>query len=146
MSEIDASLRAEMDAHAEENQLGVTTSAALHCCDTSSVRLKKPGLMSRLTGSADSDTEHRTVVLVTPRYLIVAVAGENRGVHVSSARLDAISIESYRLAAEIDSGVSATGVWSDGHAGSRYVGLGENSDGRAFLDQLRTSIAEAKSA
>ncbi|MFJ8504786.1 hypothetical protein [Streptomyces avermitilis] len=51
-----------------------------------------PGLLSRLTGSGDPDTEHRTDVVVAPRYVVVAVEGKRRGVHVRAARLDGVSL------------------------------------------------------
>jgi hypothetical protein len=34
---------------------------ARFCCETRSVRLKRPGLLSKITGSGDADTEHRTI-------------------------------------------------------------------------------------
>ncbi|MET8028957.1 hypothetical protein [Streptomyces avermitilis] len=91
-SQLDAALRAEVAAHAEAHQLGDVLGAAVNCYATWSVRLRGPGLLSRLTGSGDPDTEHRTVVVVAPRYVVVAVEGKRRGVHVRAARLDGVSL------------------------------------------------------
>ncbi|MET7847487.1 hypothetical protein ABZT48_04450 [Streptomyces avermitilis] len=78
--------------HAEAQQLGDVLGAAVNCYATWSVRLRGPGLLSPLTGSGDPDTEHRTDVVVAPRYVVVAVEGKRRGVHVRAARLDGVSL------------------------------------------------------
>jgi hypothetical protein len=143
---LDAGLRAEIAAHADAHQLGDVLGDARFCCETRSVRAKRPGLLSRITGSGDADTEHRTIAVVTSRYLIVAIVGEKRGTHVRSIRLDAVSVGNSEVPAGLDSGVSATGLWSGGHeAASFYLGLGDDAEGNAFLDALRVAIAETKS-
>ena len=143
---IDMALRAEIADHAEANQLGDVIGDALACCDTRSVRLQKPGLLLRLTGSGDPDPEHRTIVLVTRRYLVVLVTGEKRGTHVRSARLDGLSVGTSPLAAELDSGVSATGLWSGDTTGpaSFFIGLGDDEPGKSFLADLQAAIIDAK--
>jgi hypothetical protein len=144
---LDAGLRAEINAHAEAHQLGDVLGDARSCCDTRSVRLKRPGLLSKITGSGDNDTEHRTIAVITSRYLVVAITGEKRGTHVRSIRLDAVSVGNSELSAGLDSGVSATGLWTgEREASSFYIGLGDDTEGTAFLDTLRGAITEAKSA
>jgi hypothetical protein len=110
---LDPAVREAITAHAEAHQLGDALDAARWCCVTRSVRLKRPGLLARLTKTGDPDTEHTTTALVLPRYLVVAVTGEQRGVHVRSIRLEDVSIDS-ALPASLDTGVSAAGLWSGG--------------------------------
>ncbi|MFJ9968332.1 hypothetical protein [Streptomyces avermitilis] len=162
-SQIDAPLWAEVAAHAEAHQLGDVLGAAVNCFETWSVRLRKPGLLSRLTGSGDHDTEHRTVVVVAPRYVVVAVEGKRRGVHVRSARLDGVSLsdpsELHRLVRETaasagrfgrlppdDFGMSVTALWSGAReAASFYIGVSDDSEGRALLDEFHSAVTRAKS-
>lgn len=161
-SQLDAELRAEIAAHAAAHQLGDVLGAAVNCHETWSVRLRKPGLLSRLTGSGDPDTAHRTVVVVAPRYVVVAVEGKRRGVHVLSARLDSVSLsessELRRLAREAaasagrfgrlppdDFGMSVTALWSGAReVSSCYIGVSDDSEGRAFLDEFHSAVTRAK--
>ncbi|MFC9842412.1 hypothetical protein ACFWFF_11470 [Streptomyces sp. NPDC060223] len=168
-NEIDPVIRAAIDAHTEAHQLGEMIeemdSAAPHCCETISVRLKTPGLLSRffVPVAPDPDTEHRTVVVITSGYLVVVTSGEKRGVHVSSTRLDGISLvdPSRRfLAAGAPAGRAASGpsaprfgvvvsgLWWGFRPvailASKYIGLGDDPEGRDFLDQLHSAVAAAK--
>ncbi|MFG2196021.1 hypothetical protein [Streptomyces sp. NPDC048639] len=146
VSAIDEPLRAGIAAHAEHHQLGDVLGRTGWCFETSSVRLRKPGLLARLMGSADPDTAHRTLTLVTPPVLLIVVEGEKRGVHVRSARLDAVSLAASRLSADIDFGVGVTGQWSGSTEGaSFYLGFGDDTEGHRLLDALRTAVTEAKS-
>ena len=148
--QIEPALRAAIAAHAEANQLGDVAGDAVAGCETRSVRLSKPGLLARVTGSGDPDTEHRSVAFFTPRYLIIAITGANRGTHVRSARLDGVSATTSELAAQFgqaQDGVSITGVWSgetQDAATSFHLGLGDDPDGTAFLTALNTAIIAAK--
>ncbi|GAA2120719.1 hypothetical protein [Actinomadura napierensis] len=141
---LDARVRDAITAHAEAHQLGDVLSAARWCCETRSVRLKRPGPLARVTKSGDPDREHATVALILPRYLVVA--GEQRGVHVRSIRLEDLSV-GRGLASNIDTGVSATGLRTGTTEPAWfYIGLGDNTDGKAFLDTLRGAITEVKPA
>ncbi|WP_329319869.1 hypothetical protein [Streptomyces sp. NBC_01262] len=143
---IDAALSAEIAAHAEAHQLGDVLGAGANCFETWNVRLRKPGPLFRLIGSSDPDTAHRTVVVVGSRYVVVAVEGRRRGFHVRSARLDGVSLSgSSELYA--DFGVSVAALWSGGQeAASFYIGVGDDPEGHAFLDELYSAVARAKSA
>ncbi len=145
---IDPDLRAAVVAHAEEHLLGDVIADALVCCETRNVRLYRLGLLARLTGSGDPDAEHRTVALLTPRYLVVVVTGVKRGTQVMSARLDVASIAgSPRVMAVADNGISVSALWSGWtEAGAYYIGLGDDSAGLSFLQTLRETAAAAKKA
>ncbi|MGI8334277.1 hypothetical protein ACRYCC_30355 [Actinomadura scrupuli] len=151
--QVDTALRTAIAAHAQAHQLGDVLADAVAGCETRSVRLSRPGLLARLTGSGDPDTEHRSVALYTPGYLIIAITGANRGTHVRSARLDGVSVGTSALAAQLghvdggDNGVSVTGLWSGetrDAATSFFLGLGADADGTAFLTDLRAAITAAK--
>ena len=157
--EIDGALQAAIAAHAEQHQLGDVLADAVRCCETRSVRVGKPGLLARLTGSGDKDAEHRTVALFTPRHLVIAVTGEVRGTHVRSARLDGVSLAdmlsadaSPKLAAiaaklGADDGVSVTATWSGSTgpeaASAFFLGL-DAAEGEAFRQALTEAVAAAK--
>ena len=151
--QIDPALRAAIAEHAEANQLGDVLAHMIAGCETRSVRLSRPGLLARMTGSGDPDTEHRSVALFTQGYLIIAITGVNRGTHVRSARLDGVSAGT-SLAAQFgvdgeDNGVNVTGVWSGearDAATSFHLGLGDDADGKDFLTGLRTAIVNAKAS
>jgi hypothetical protein len=146
---IEPDLRAAITAHAEEHLLGDVIADALACCETRSVRLYRVGLLARLTGSGDPDREHRTVVLLTSRYVVVAVSGVKRGTQVMSARLDGASIRGLpRIKAAVaDNGISVSALWSGwSEAGSYHIGLGDDSAGLSFRQALREAAAAAKQA
>ncbi|MFC9842407.1 hypothetical protein ACFWFF_11445 [Streptomyces sp. NPDC060223] len=144
-SEIGGPLRSAVEKHAREHQLGDILGTARYCCSTTSVRLKRPGLLARLTGTANQDTELRTVVMVTRHHLVVAVAGERLGTLVSSARLDGLSVTAERSLAIVDFGATVTGVWSGTSVGaSRFLGLSDDLAGHTFVDRLSGAVAEAK--
>ncbi|SNT44280.1 hypothetical protein SAMN05443665_103035 [Actinomadura meyerae] len=142
---LDPELRAAIAAHAREHLLGDALGGAEWCCVTRSVRLKRPGPLARLTGSGDPDAEHTTVALLLPTYLVVAVAGERRGVHVRSIWLGDVSIDVPPPVVP-DTGVTATGPWSGApKAASFHLALGDDADGKAFLTALRNAVTAAKS-
>jgi hypothetical protein len=147
---IDSDLRKAIAAHAEEHLLGDVIADALACCETRSVRQYRIGLFARLTGSGDPDREHRSVALLTPRYLVVAVTGVKRGTQVMSARLDGASIGGTPRVggtAVVDNGISVSALWSGWtDAGAYYIGLGDDSAGLSFLQALRETAAAAKRA
>lgn len=151
---LDHELRVAIAAHAEQHQLGDVVGAAVECCETRSVRLAKPGLFSRLTGSGDKDTEHRTVAFYTPTYLVVATTGEVRGIHVRSARLEDVTLGQIggalaAKAAELgaDEGVSVTALWSGAtgeHATSSFFVALDHAQGDTFSTLLTEAVTSAK--
>jgi hypothetical protein len=122
---------------------------------THSRRLRRPGILGRLTGTGDPDVSHLTVVVIGPRDVVVATHGEQRGAAVLSARLEDVDVAS--LADELagtgidvaDEGMTITGfatsVDGAGARGSYFVGLGP-PDGDAAREALRAAVRAAKSA
>ncbi|MER6630919.1 hypothetical protein ABT301_22325 [Streptomyces sp. NPDC000987] len=152
--DIEPDTRAAIAAHAEDRSLGDVLANAVACCDTVSTRLYKVGLFSRLKGMADPDPEHRTVALFTDRHLVVAVTRASTGTTVVSARLDGMSLSGRSAVADRypgqvlvpeDSGISVNAHWSgQPEYGAYYVALGDDADGRDFLDGLRKAVAAAQ--
>ncbi|MFI1209150.1 hypothetical protein ACH4UV_16245 [Streptomyces sp. NPDC020802] len=153
-AEIEPGTRDAITAHARAHSLGDVLANQVACCDTLSTRLNKPGLLSRLKGSADPDPEHRTVALFTARHLVVAVTRASTGTVCLSARLDGVSLAGHseltgglpgHLQVPQDSGVSVTASWSGlPERSSYYVALGDDAPGRSFLEALREAVAAAK--
>jgi len=122
---------------------------------THSRRLRRLGLVGRLTGPVDPDVEHLTVLVIGHRDVVVATHGERRGTAVLSARLEDVDVAS--LADELagtaievdDEGMTITGfatsVDGAGARGSYFVGLGP-PDGDAAREALRAAVRAAKSA
>ena len=113
---------------------------------TTSRRVRKGGLLSRMTGSADPDTEHDTAFVVGPGDLLVATHGERRGTAVLSARLEDLQVGSLlpQLAGD---GMDVTGFAvsgpDGGGPGSYHIGLGP-PDRDAARAALEDAIRAAK--
>lgn len=144
---LDAAVRDAITAHAEENQLGNVLADATTVCETRSVRLQRNGFLARVTGSHDPDREHRTVALLTPHCVVIAVAGDQRGIHVRSARLETISLD-LGVGRGVDSGVTVVAQWSGESANQAtsafHLGLGDDQAGRAFSANFRDAVTSAK--
>ena len=115
---------------------------------THSRKVKKSGLLARLSRSADPDTEHLTALVLGERDVLVCTHGEKRATAVLAARLEDVDTRSLgeQFGLE-DDGVSVNGfpVSSDGTTGrgSFYFGLGA-PDGDAAKAALEDAIRRAK--
>jgi hypothetical protein len=141
-------IRAAVLAQAEATQLTLAEDAQAFL--TRSRRLRKPGLFARLTGTADTDTEHLTALVLGAKDVLVATHGERRGTAVLAARLEDVEVGSTadRLAAEMgEEGVTVTGfptsVEGTTGRGSFFVGLGP-PDGPEARVALEDAVRRAK--
>jgi len=141
-------IRAAVLAQAEVTQLTLAEDAQAFL--TRSRRLRKPGLFARLTGTADTDTEHLTALVLGAKDVLVATHGERRGTAVLAARLEDVEVGSTadRLAAEMgEEGVTVTGfptsVEGTTGRGSFFVGLGP-PDGPEARVALEDAVRRAK--
>lgn len=133
------------------SQLNVPASSPAYL--THSRRLKRPGLLARMTGTADKGSERVTALVLGPRDALVATEAEQRVGAVLTARLEDVdtgSAAEMLTAAGIgpDDGVSISGFAvgsSDGAParGSYFVGLGP-PDGAAARAALDAAIVAAK--
>ncbi|MFJ2061081.1 hypothetical protein ACIOMM_34885 [Streptomyces sp. NPDC087908] len=138
-------LRAGIQVYAEEHQLDDPLAQAEHCYTTHSVRQREPGLLARLTGRVDPDSEHVTAVLITETLLLIGVHGRHRGVNVRSARLDSVTISKLPAALITDPGVSVTALWFGvPEASSFHVGADDGGGGRALVETLRRAVGTAR--
>ncbi|HYH58790.1 MAG TPA: hypothetical protein VD790_06175 [Thermoleophilaceae bacterium] len=109
-------LRDALTEHAAARQLTLGDTTVFL---TTSRRLKKPGLVARMTGAGDPDSEHLTALVIGARDVLVGIHGEERGTSVLSARLEDVTVAGLadQLAGTgID--VDDTGVTINGFAGS----------------------------
>jgi hypothetical protein len=53
----------------------ITLQPDAHAFVTHSRRMRKPGLLARMTGSGDRDAEHLTAIVIGPRDLLVGTHG-----------------------------------------------------------------------
>lgn len=145
LDRLAAPIRQAVTEQAERRQLTVGPAAPAFL--THSRRLRRPGLLARMTGAADQDTEHLTALILGDRDVLVATHGERRGTAVLSARLEDVDVAPLALA--IDDGVSITGFATsvEGQAarGSFFVGLGP-PDGDAAREALDEAVRAAKRA
>lgn len=144
---LDTTLRAAIESHAEQHQLGDVLAEVTAACETHSVRRYRNGLIATITGTGDPDREHRTLALLTPRYLMIAVAGERRGIHVRSTRLETVTART-DIAGAVDSGIGLVARWSGATADQGdaefFLGLGDDPSGRAFTTRLLAAVTSAK--
>jgi hypothetical protein len=141
---LPAPIRDAIRARAEADLLTVADDAPAYI--THSRRLKKPGLLARMTGSGDKDTEHYTAFVLGERDLLVCTHGEQRGTAVLVTRLENANVATI---APLTDGVSVSGfaTSSSGVAavGSYYIGLGA-PEGEAARAALQDAIRAAKRA
>lgn len=144
---LDTTLLAAIEAHAEQHQLGGVLAKVTAACETHSVRRHRNGLIATITGTGDPDREHRTLALLTPHHLVIAVTGERRGIHVRSARLETITVRT-DVVGTIDSGISLAARWSGATADQGnaefYLGLGDDPIGHTFTTRLLAAVTSAK--
>jgi hypothetical protein len=137
-------IRAAIKARAESRHLTVADDAPAFV--THSVRLRKSGLFSRMTKTADPDTEHDTAMVLGPKDVYVCTHGEHRGTTVLVARLEDVHLDD-RLGALRDEkdGISINGFPVSGEEGraSYYVGLGAPA-GEAARSALADALRRAK--
>ena len=141
-------VRSEVLERATAAQLTLAREAPAYL--TRSRRLRKPGVFARLTGTADSDVEHLTALVLGGKDVLVATHRERRGTAVLAARLEDVEVGSEidRLAAARgDEGVTVTGfpVAVEGvtSRGSLFVGLGA-PDGERARSALEEAVRRAK--
>ena len=144
-------IRAAVLERADASQLTLAPDAEAYL--TTSRRLAKPGLLGRLTGTADKDSEHLTAMVLGAKDILVATHGEHRGTAVLAARLEDVEVGSSVDRLDLDGvaiereGVTVTGfpVAVEGSAGrgSFFVGLGA-PDGEAARAALDAAVRRAK--
>ena len=143
-SDIPPDVLAKLEAHAAERMLDPVATTATACVATRSVSLKKPGFLARL-GGVPAEAGNHTFAVLTPGTLLVASAGEKRGVTVLSTRLADIEVVGQiDPAYAIDSSIQVQGRWGGPEAASYSVALGDDPAGQEFHAALRAAVAAVK--
>jgi len=144
--ELPLPIRDAIATLAEARMLTIERSAPAFL--THSTRLRKPGLLARMTGTGDKDAEHQTAFALGPRDLLVCTHGEQRGTMVVTTRLEDVTVEALSLAPAGD-GMSVGGfngsIDGEARVASFYIGLGP-PDGTAAEQALREAVRAAKAA
>jgi hypothetical protein len=76
-------VRGALSAHVESALLTVPAGSTAFL--TRSKRLRKPGVLARITGTGDKDAEHLTALVLGPTDVLVGIHGEERGTSVLRA-------------------------------------------------------------
>src|SRR3954454_11575807 len=100
-------LRSAVRSKAQAQQLTVAADAPAFL--THSRRLKKPGMLARMTKTGDPDTEHDAALVIGEKDVLVCTHGEQRGTAVLTARLEDVDTEDKLAAMRNDSGISING-------------------------------------
>ncbi|GIM93222.1 hypothetical protein [Paractinoplanes toevensis] len=144
VADVPPDVLAAIEAHAAERLLDPITETAVACVATLSKSLRKPGLFARLGGRMP-EAEHQTFAVLIPTTLVVATAGDQRGITVLSTRLaDVDLVGQTDPAYAVDSSIHVRGRWGGPDVGSYVVALGDDPAGQAFHAALRTAVAAAK--
>jgi len=111
---------------------------ALACCETTSLRRGAAGIYGRM---ASLPTEVVTGAVLTGGRLVWATLADDRPAEVAAVRLSGATVVDYRESTDyrrmIDTGLQlGGGTDDDGGEGTLFLGLGDDVDGRAFLEAV----------
>jgi hypothetical protein len=145
LAELAEPMRAAVRAKADAQ--GLTVAGDAPAFVTHSRRLKKPGLLARMTKTGDPDSEHDAALVVGAKDVLICAHGEQRGTVVLTARLEDVDTEDKLAAMRNDAGISVNGFPVSGGEGSGrgsfFFGLGA-PDGDAAKAALDSAIRAAK--
>lgn len=130
-----------INRHIEQYNLGPILADTLICIQTDSEKTKKG-----LFGSAE---QVRIGAIVTPRWLIWAIAEVNTQASAHSVQLINLTVQDYAQTpfAQMvpDSGVQVSGIFTDAaEPASAFIGLEDSPAGRKFRDVLIAATQDAK--
>jgi len=145
-------LAAALTQHAAAHQLVLDT---VRVWITHSINPPAEGLLGRWLGRrsnpTDPDAAHDTVLVLHPTHVIVATAGDKRGLAVLSLPLVQASVQrGSAIAAKMgiagaDDGMTLAGFpGTEGRPGTYFVGLGLDAEGAACVAAVEAAIVAAK--
>lgn len=134
-------IKAVIQKHIEQYNLGDLLSAVLMCVQTDSEKAKK--------GLFGSSEMVRQVAVLTPRWLIWGANGTKTAAVVLSALLTDVVIQDYaatQFAKLIpDSGIEVSGRFTAAsESASAFIGLEDNAAGRKFKEAAISTMQNAK--
>ena len=138
LEELPAPLAQALWQRAQDQGVKDLAKEALIMCETTSVKIKRSGLIHRLLGG-DPDKRHVTGIVVTPSHIIWGHHGEKRGTAVLSPRLSEVKITPFASNLVPDSGIEVSGFISGfNEKATAVIGVGEG----AAANQLYEIIAQ----
>ena len=141
LEDLPAQLASAIQQHIEQYNLGPILSDALMGIQTDSEKVKR-GLFG------DAETMQMGAI-VTPRWLVWAIAGTKTQPSVLSAQLINLTIQDYAqtpFAKMVpDSGLQVSGMFTDAsESASAFIGLEENAAGQKFKEVVIKATQDAK--
>lgn len=141
LEDLPAQLASAIQQHIEQYNLGPILSDALMGIQTDSEKVKR-GLFG------DAETIQMGAI-VTPRWLVWAIAGTKTQPSVLSAQLINLTIQDYAqtpFAKMVpDSGLQVSGMFTDAsESASAFIGLEENAAGQKFKEVVIKATQDAK--
>ena len=121
----------------EEHDFDDVRADILFCGETVSTKQKK-GLFSKKSEVI------QTGFVLTPQWLIWAVAQESKPTAVLAARLNTIQVEDYETSAMYkmveDNGINVSGLPTSDGPGTAFIGLGPETAAQKFREALKAAI------
>jgi len=132
-----------LNKHIELYNLGSILGDALICIEANSEKIKK-GLFS-----GPGTKVVRSIIILTPRWLVQVIQSDNEAAFARSAQLTDIVVADYEKSpfyAKIpDTGVEVTGKFTDTSENSMsFIGLGKDAAGEKFKRILIEAVQNAK--
>ena len=132
-----------LNKHIEHYDLGSILDDVLICIESNSDKIKK-GLFS-----GPGAKMVKSIVILTPRWLVQIIKSDNEAAFVRSAQLIDIVVTDYEKSpfySKIpDTGVQVTGRFTDTSESSMsFIGLGKDAAGEQFKEMLIERIQHAK--
>ncbi|MBI3161269.1 MAG: hypothetical protein HYZ23_02105 [Chloroflexi bacterium] len=132
-----------LNKHIERYELGSILDDALICVEANSEKIKK-GLFS-----GPGAKVVKSVIILTPRWLLEVVKADNDAAFARSAQLTDITISDYEKSpfyAKIpDTGVQVSGRYTDtSESSTSFIGLGKDAAGEKFKSMLIEAVQDAK--
>jgi hypothetical protein len=132
-----------LDKHIESFNLGRILDDVLICVEANAEKIKK-GVFS-----GPGAKSVKTVIVLTPRWLMQVVKLDNEAPFARSARLSDIVVSDYEknpfYSKLPDTGVEVSGKFTDTReSSSSFIGLGKDAVGEKFRGMLIQSVQNAK--
>jgi len=137
-AEMTEALRDALAAWAAESGDHGMLDGPLASCQTESVRRGAAGIYGRM---ASLPRRVATGAVLTGSRLVWATLADDRPPEVTAVRLSEVTVVDYRESPDhqrmLDTGLQLSGrVDAEGHEGQLFLGLGDDADGRAFLEAV----------
>jgi hypothetical protein len=143
LSSCSAETMDALNKHIELYNLGPILNDVLICVEANAEKIKK-GVFS-----GPGAKSVKTVIVLTPRWLVQVIKLDNENTFVRSARLSDIVVSDYEknpfYSKLPDTGVEISGKFTDTReSSSSFIGLGKDAAGEKFRGMLAQAAKNAK--